>query len=452
MASNEINFTKASLESLLPPAVDANGVARRTVYTDKKVGGLQLRVSSSGVKTFSVLRWVKGHAKPERITLGRFPDLSVEQARNKAHLIIATIASGDNPNDERRKARAELSFADMFELYIERHARPHNRSWRVDVAKYTRFLSSPVGGVRLSIMKLSTVERSHIATLHARIGREHKIAANRVLALVSSVFGRAIEWGLYAGQNPAVGIKKFKERSRDRFLQADELPRFFAALASIPGRVQRDFLTMCLLTGARRSNVLSMRWEDVSFDRAEWRIPESQSKNAAPQLVTLSDEALHILTKRHECAKSEFVFPGPGKSGHLQEPKRAWSHLLDVDELTQLASLLKQRGVDVSDGQGETLVQQLQNYRKLAHDLHIDASNCRMHDLRIHDLRRTMGSWQAKTGASLIVIGKSLGHKSQATTQVYARLDRDPVRESVQKATQAMLGAAGLAGRRTRSA
>jgi hypothetical protein len=208
MATNEINFTKSNLESLHPSPVDANGVAMRAVYTDKKVGGLQLRVSSSGVKTFSVLRWVKGHAKPECITHGRFPDLSVEQARNKAQLIIAAIASGDNPNDERRKARAELSFADMFELYIQRHAKPHNRYWRIDVAKYARFLNSPVAGVRLASMKLSSVERSHIATLHARIGKDRKIAANRVLALVSSVFGRAIEWGLYAGQNPAVGIRK----------------------------------------------------------------------------------------------------------------------------------------------------------------------------------------------------------------------------------------------------
>ena len=68
----------------------------------------------------------------------------------------------------------------------------------------------------------------------------------------------------------------------------------------------------------------------------------------------------------------------------------------------------------------------------------------KIEDLRIHDLRRTLGSWQAKTGASLAIIGKSLNHKNQNTTAIYARLDLDPVRDSINTATSAMLTAAGL--------
>ena len=67
-------------------------------------------------------------------------------------------------------------------------------------------------------------------------------------------------------------------------------------------------------------------------------------------------------------------------------------------------------------------------------------------DLRIHDLRRTLGSWQAKQGASLAIIGKSLSHKNQNTTAIYARLDLDPVRDSVNTATTAMMAAGGLKG------
>jgi integrase len=95
------------------------------------------------------------------------------------------------------------------------------------------------------------------------------------------------------------------------------------------------------------------------------------------------------------------VFPGRGKTGHLVEPKTAW------------ARILKRAG--------------LQN-------------------LRLHDLRRTLGSWQAATGASLPIIGKSLGHKSLAATQVYARLNLDPVRAAVNTATDAMLLAGGVTG------
>ncbi len=82
--------------------------------------------------------------------------------------------------------------------------------------------------------------------------------------------------------------------------------------------------------------------------------------------------------------------------------------------------------------------------RKTAIELGIDIEGVRIPDLRIHDLRRTLGSWQAKTGASMVIIGKSLNHKNQATTAIYARLDLDPVRASVNTATSAMMEAAGL--------
>jgi len=115
--------------------------------------------------------------------------------------------------------------------------------------------------------------------------------------------------------------------------------------------------------------------------------------------VALSPEAIEILQNRKPSDGAIFVFPGSGKAGHLMEPKKGWKRILE------------RAGID---------------------------------NLRIHDLRRTLGSWQAKTGASLAIIGKSLNHKNQNTTAIYARLDLDPVRDSVNKATSAMMQAAGL--------
>lgn len=166
----------------------------------------------------------------------------------------------------------------------------------------------------------------------------------------------------------------------------------------------RDFFLISLLTGARRANVLAMRWSEIAWDRKEWSIP--RTKNGDPQTITLTDEAVRILKDRYALNKelptkeqNAFVFPGEGKTGHLAEPCKGWLRTLKRVGLT---------------------------------------------DLRIHDLRRTLGSWQAKTGASLVIIGKSLNHKHASTTQVYARLDLDPVRQSVEKATAAMLEAAGV--------
>ncbi len=119
--------------------------------------------------------------------------------------------------------------------------------------------------------------------------------------------------------NPAQGIRRNPERSRDRFLQSDELPRFFAALADEPNTTLRDYFLVSLLTGARRGNVLTMRWQDINFERAEWRI--ARTKNNDPQTITLLPEAIEVLHGRNR--DSEFVFPGAGACGHRSNPGKA---------------------------------------------------------------------------------------------------------------------------------
>lgn len=431
--ANTINFTKSDLTKIVPPTTG------RIEYRDSKVAGLQLRVSSTGVKTFSVYRWGKATGKPERVTIGRFPDVSLEAARAKATEIVASFAMGENPNEAKRKARSEMTFADLFDLYIERHSKVHKRTWREDQSKYDQYLCNEKQGVNLAAKKLSAIERTDIARLHAKIGKDHPVTANRVIALVSSIFGRAITWDIYDKINPATKIKKFKENSRERFLQRDELPRFFAALNTEPNDVIRRFFLIALLTGARRGNVLAMRWECLDSKSLTWKIPGLQSKNGAPLTVMLSPEVGQILSECKIGNETEWVFPGTGKAGHLAGPNKAWKRMLDTDELSQLSQRIKQAGYDFQVDKGDSLEIALSQARAQAKLRKIDTNGARMDDLRTHDLRRTLGSYQAITGASLPVIGKSLGHKSQATTLIYARLDWDPVRLSVNRATQVIL-------------
>lgn len=383
--TKKFNFTKAEIDSLTLPAS-----GKRDTYQDTKVSGLHLRISSTGIKTFSVFKRIRG-GNPERITLGRFPDMTIDQARRKTMEINLAIADGRSPAEAKRKLKSELLFSELFEEYLERHSKPKKKTWTEDLEKYKNHIEKPLGK-----RKLSEIDRAAISLIHSNITKAgHPIAANRILALISSVFGWAISAGLWEN-NPAIGIRRNKEKSRDRFIQSDELPRFFQALAEEPNETIRDYILISLLTGARRSNVCSMKWQDINFERAEWRI--EATKNDTPQTVTLSPEAIEVLQNR-KSDDSEFVFPGIGKSGHLQEPRKGWERIL------------KRAGIK---------------------------------DLRLHDLRRTLGSWQAKTGASLAIIGKSLNHKNQNTTAIYARLDLDPVRDSVNTATSAMLAAGGL--------
>lgn len=378
MASEHLNFTKASLAG--QPNAAKGG---KDYYYDEREPGLVLAVTPTGTKTFYLYKRMDG--RPERLMLGRFPDLTVENARKAAQEAKGQLATGTNPQKERRAIRDEMTFADLFKEYLEKYAKVHKRSWAYDEREVKKFLT------HWNSRKISSIDKAEVERLHTKIGRENGLyQANRLLERIKSIFNKAISWG-WEGVNPAVGVQKFKEKSRDRFLQPNELPAFFAALANEPNEAARDFIMISLLTGARKSNTLAMRWKEVNLHEATWRIEET--KNSDPHTIHLPKQAMEILTDRKLASDGPWVFPGDGKSGHLADPKKAWGRIL------------KEAGIA---------------------------------DLRIHDLRRTLGSYQAATGANGYIIGKSLGHRSQQSTAIYARLNLDPVRASVNKATDVM--------------
>src|SRR3990172_7640747 len=429
--TNRIKFSKEKLERLPLPEAET-----RATYYDTEVPKLALRVTASGAKTFYVIKRA-GH---EMIwfKLGAFKDdLTVEQARNAAETALGRFAKEENPAAARRAIKGMPTLAEFFKEYGERHGQK-KRAWQDDQQRFRDYLEKPLGA-----KKLSAIGREMIGRILADMERDGKAGAtvNNVRALASGIFGKAIEWS-YLTNNPVKGIKTRKSNKRDRFLQADELPRFFVSVGQEPNETIRDYVLVSLLTGARRANVLSMRWNQISIPEGIWRIPET--KNGTPQNVTLSPEALEILKARKETAEGAFVFAGEGESKHLVEPKKGWQRIFDRDELKQVTARIEAAGGTFGVKEGEAIPDALERARKAAKKLKIDGDGCRINDLRIHDLRRTLGSWQAKQGASLAIIGKSLNHKSQQTTAIYARLDLDPVRQSVNAATAAMLTAAGV--------
>jgi integrase len=404
--SNRLLFTKAAIFALPTPPQ-----GQRSTYYDEKVQKLAIRITSAGSRTFYIIKradngmaWVK---------LGTFPEMTIEQARNEAQVKLGEFAKGNNPAQAKREEKQKITLGQAFQNYFDLHVYPKGIKTAADIlATWQRFLGDmpdePAkkhgrkrqkhpAGVNWSNRKIDQIEPGDVRTLHAAIGATHPIMANRAIEILSAVYGRAIYLG-YKGSNPASDVEPFKEVKRDRFIQADELPIFFMELANDASEDFKHFVLLSLLTGARRVNVMSARWEDVNLSSAIWRIPDTDSKNAEPMILPLSAEAVQIFEARNP-QKTGFVFPAESATGHITPPKKRWQ------------SLLQRCGID---------------------------------NLRIHDLRRSLGSWQAITGASLVIIGKSLGHKSADATMIYARLNTDPVRASVSAATSAMLGAAGL--------
>lgn len=374
-------FTKRSLEAIKPTGKLFN-------VKDEKTPGLILMVTPGGAKTFYWYRWLGG--RPERNKLGTFPAMTIEQARAKAAEVNAVVAKGYNPAETKRATRAEPTFTEVFERYLkEKRSRSGKPLTDRSVTEYRKIVATHLGGIKS--MKLSQISREKVRAAANKV--ESPSQSTKVKAIVSAVFSWAAGEGITGLTNPAQGLKTRYVPSRERFLLPAEFPRFMAAVEASP---LRDFFLLALFTGARRSNLQEMRWRDVSLEEGTWTIP--RTKNGDPQTIPLPPEALEILRTRkaERVINAEWVFAGPGKTGHLVEPKRAWDQVLDTAGLE---------------------------------------------NLRIHDLRRTLGSWQARQGSSLPVIGKSLGHRSQQATAIYSRLDLDPVRASVEGAVTAMVEA-----------
>lgn len=375
---NKFNFNTSKLRDL-PLPVDN----KRSYYYDTKISGLGIMVFPSGTKTFFLYKRIEG--KPDKVKLGRFPEVSLEYAKREAHKALSQIAEGINPNTKKRKLRGEVTFEKLFERYIDEYAKHRKISWKGDLSNFKLHLGS------ICRKKLSEICQSDIERIHNKIkSNGHLYAANRVLTLICTVYNKAIDWG-YDGVNPAKKVQHFQEQSRSRVLLQHEKKAFFNSLIMEPNEILKCYFYMSLCTGARRSNVQAMRWDQITTDEENkpiWRIPIT--KNGESHDVPLVPEAIQILNILMNLHNSEWIFPSKkSETGHIVEPKSAWRRILNRASIK---------------------------------------------DLRIHDLRRTLASNEVKNGANAFIIQKSLGHKHQQATAVYAIVTSDVTRHHMEKA------------------
>jgi len=379
----KIPFSKRRLDALEPPER-----GRRCVH-DTKVHGLCLYVTRTGSKSFYWYRSVGG--RPERCRIGAFPTITVEQARRRAARMNAEVAEGRNPAAKRRAWRAEPTLRQAFERYFEEHARPHKKSAQYDLETFERHL------VGLADRRVSTITRDDVEKLKRRIGGTHEnpnrpYMANRVLALLSTIFSKAVPDVV----NPTRGVQRFPEEARDRHMTKDEFRRLFQALAE-EEPLWADFFSLAIFTGARRGNLFSMRWDDVDLAIRRWRVPGRESKSGKPMPIPLSEPAVEILRRRAEQnGDSPWVFPSEtSASGHVEDCRKAWRRVCKRADLA---------------------------------------------NLHVHDLRRSLASVMLAEGIPLVIIAKTLGHNDLKATAIYARLDFEPQLAAVEQAGTAIKG------------
>ena len=363
---------------------------------DDLLRGLVLRITP-GSKTFVLEKDING--KSRRLTLGQFGTLTLDQARQLAREKLVDIARGKDPVAERKQRRQAPTWGDLETMYLARHA-SRKKSAIDDIGLLNNHLA------HWRRRTLASISRADVIHLHTQLGTQPSTVirpgnltarpaprlANKMISLVRSMFNLALDWGLFSGLNPCVRIKKFPEVSRDRFVTPTELPRLWSALHLEPNPYIRGAFFLSLLTGARRSEVLEMQWADLDLHQALWRIPDT--KAGRPHTLPLPKPVIDELMKLPRLEGNPYVFCGRWGRSHLINVAKPW------------------RRIRLEAG---------------------------LQDVRIHDLRRTLGSWLVAAGASLPLIGKALNHSQASTTQVYARLQLDAVRTALEANATRML-------------
>ncbi len=429
---NVIRFTKTAIDALTPPAEG------RAVYRDPGAPtGLRLRVTANGAKSWYWFRKVNGKTVCAKI--GDVADVTPDAARRRAQAFNGDAAGGVNPSAEKRAARESATLGDLWADFLENHvkvqSKPHTiRNYTGDWRRYLE----PLAGRKLSEVTGTTVEQ-----LKSKIGREHgKTTANRVLALLSAMFrkrGRFL--GLPAGFTPTTGIERFTERSRDRILTDDEMPRFVAALEAEQDGNVRDYLKLSLFCGARRSNLMAMRWEDISEKGRTWTVPGEQSKNGAALVIPLVPEAWAIIEARAKLVPEgcPYVFAGnrigPDQVEQVRKLRAGGMSTRDVAKAVGISQTQVCRALRADyKGQWAPMTECRKGFDRVKAAAKIGET------LTLHDLRRSFVSWQFKAGASVPQVQAAAGHKSSATTlKSYAVALQAGVRASVAGGVAAML-------------
>lgn len=378
-----LTFTQKAIDSIPLPASD------RVEWWDESTPGLTIRITSKGSKSFY---WVGRDGRNfKRVLIGTYPKTSIPKARDEAKRLSGLAADGKAPTTNRQSVRDEWTLQELFNWYLETISKPHKRTWKWDESQFNRVLA-PWSGRRVS-----TITRGEVVDLHVRLGTDRgPYAANKMLELLGHMIrtGKIHQPDRVTGDDPTAGIKRFPRHERERFLSAEEIERFFLAVDKLQRQVSRDFLMLALWTGARRGNVMSMSWDEIDLESKVWVVPASKSKSKRIMRIPLSEPAIEILTRLDADKRSIWVLEGQGQQGHYNDPKAAWERV-----------------------------------KKLA----------KLKDVRIHDLRRTLGSWMA-VNSPLQIVGKQLGHSSLKSTAIYARLANQTVKDAADDAANRMLG------------
>ncbi|MEH6478036.1 MAG: tyrosine-type recombinase/integrase [Sneathiella sp.] len=347
---------------------------------DDEIKGFGIRIKHTGVKSYLIQYRREGRSR--RLTLGKHGTITAEEARQLAKEHLGGVAKGNDPAEEKLQKRKAPTFAQLAEDYMERHAKPNKRpaSVKTDQATIDKILLP-----RLANRKVREIRQRDIEQIILSL-QKTPYRANRVRALASKLFTLAESWE-WCEKNPVRGIQKFPEHKRDRWLSEEELKRLASVLETHPNKRAVTIVRLLILTGARRGELMKAKWEDFDLQRGVWSKPAHTTKQKRTEHTPLSEDAVKILLDWLEAAatKTGYTFPGNAPDQPVTDIKHFWEGVREAADLP---------------------------------------------DVRLHDLRHTFASHLVSSGVSLPIVGRLLGHTQPQTTQRYAHMADDPMREA----------------------
>ena len=377
---------KPGMKTLSSRMVEKLAVEKDTVYWDRDLTGFGVRVYPTGSKVY--VAQARGPGGPKRVTIGCHGVINADEARRRAALLILRVKAGEEAVLEPMKPASGPTVAEVaaryLAEYVEVRCKPHTAATTRSLLR-RRIL--PV----LGRTPLAALERAQVAELHQSM-HGTPTTANAAVGILSSIYRHAERWGLVpeGGPNPCGAVVRFPKRQGERFLTDEEFIRLGRVLDEVESSNGKSAnavtaIRLLALTGCRKSEILTLRWENVALEEGELRLPDSKT---GARVVSLPPQAVTLLAALPRMPRNPWVFPGRKPGTPIRDIHIVWT------------SIRARAGLD---------------------------------DVRLHDLRHSFASRALALGENLPMIGRLLGHSRIETTARYAHLARDTAHEAAER-------------------
>jgi integrase len=391
-----MKLTKSAIDKLVAPK-DRD----QSFFRDDQLKGFAIRITTSGVKSFIVEKLVSGKVK--RMTLGRYGELTVEQARKEAQKLLGKIATGIDPIAEKQSKKVSaVTLLQVFHDYLNA---------RKELKPKTRYDYNNLMRVAFNEWKnkpLLSINKDKVVKYHERLGKERGTAyANQAMRVLRALFnfagaqyedahGRSL-----ITENPVKRLSQtrawYRVERRQTFIKSHELAAWYQGVVNLQNETLRDYLLLILFTGLRRQEAAKLKWEQIDLKTKTLTILDT--KNSQTHVLPLSNFIFELLTNRFERKSSDYIFPGTGEGGYIVEPRR------------QMRKVIQSTGIQFT----------------------------------VHDLRRTFITIAESLDIAAYALKRLLNHKMNSdVTAGYIMLDVERLRKPMQMISDHILLQIGL--------